>query len=227
MMRVSRGHQSVPGSAWSQRLSSDRPRRSSWGRIDRIRPLATDSGLVARSMRNIPDDRHGIVTPLRIVCGMRLREHTTWALDSTLSDDRVVAAIVDFGPDRPRIWPETSHPAVYRVHEVGSTWAEVTEGVSFAWSRERYDWSVPGMVALEQIDSNVAVPADGRIAYAVTSTGSGCHIECDRRRTFRATPRGLVAWSIMRTIGPPLLRRQFARSLRRLVEPREVPRADA
>lgn len=159
---------------------------------------------------------------------MGIREHTTWELASRLPPDQVIAALVNFGDERARIWPETCHPTVYRVNAVGDTWAEVTEGVPFTWSRERYDWSTPGMVTLDQLESNVAIPADGRIVYTVTAapSGGGSHIRCDRRRTFRSTPRGLVAAAIMRTVGPRLLRRQFAGSLGRVAEPtpRELPR---
>lgn len=133
-----------------------------------------------------------------------------------------MAALIDFSEERSRIWAETSHPAVYRVHALGDTWADVTEGVPFSWSRERYDWSAPGVVTLEQLDSNVAVPADGRITYTVNSgpSGHGSKIRCDRRRRFRSTPRGLLAAAIMRSVGPRLLRRQFATSLDRIEGPR-------
>jgi hypothetical protein len=153
-----------------------------------------------------------------IVTTMEIREHTTWELMSPLPPDRVIAVLVDFGDERMRIWAETSHPAVYRVHAVGDTWAEVTEGVPFSWSRERYDWSTPGVITLDQLESNVAIPALGRIVYTVTAgpSAAGTHIRCDRRRTFRSNPRGLIAAAIMRTVGPRLLRRQFGTSLSRL-----------
>lgn len=157
---------------------------------------------------------------------MGIRERTTWTLTSPVSPDQVIAALIDFSDERPHVWPETSDPGVYRVHAVGDTWAEVTEGVPFSWSRERYDWSTPGVVTIAQLESNVAIPADGRIVYTVTAgPGAGSTILCDRRRTFRSTPRGLVAAAIMRTVGPRLLRRQFARSLDRVPEaaPRRAP----
>ena len=145
-----------------------------------------------------------------------MREHTRWTLRTSLSTTAVIDAPTDFGPDRARIWPETSHPAVYVVHEVGDTWAEATEGVPHAWSRERYDWSEPGRVSLDQLDSNVALPG-GRIEYTITGVpGGGSSIICDRRRIFRQTPRGILAGTFMRLFGPAILRRQFEGSLRRL-----------
>jgi len=142
-------------------------------------------------------------------------ERTTWVLETTLPASAVRAALIDFGPDRVRIFRETSHPAVYRVHHVGPSWAKVTEGIAFSWSRERYDWSDDDRVVLDQLASNVAIPG-GRIAYTIVPTASGCQITCDRRRRFRRTPRGVVAGTIMRLFGPRILRRQFATSLERI-----------
>jgi hypothetical protein len=144
-----------------------------------------------------------------------VNEHTRWVLHSTLSPEEVTRALIDFGPERAQVWRETSHPQVYSVHRVGSDWAEVTEGVPFSWSRERYDWSVPGRVVLEQLDSNVALPG-GRIAYSITPTAGGSLITCDRRRRFLRTPRGILAAMLMRSVGPVLLRRQFDTALRRV-----------
>jgi hypothetical protein len=143
-----------------------------------------------------------------------LAEHTTWVLDTLLPPASVVAALVEFGPDRPRIWNETTHPKVFRVHEVGPTWAIVTEGVPSAWSRERYDWSTAGRVSLGQLDSNVALPG-GTITYTITPAGSGSRVTCDRIRSYRGTPDGLLAWAFMRLVGRLILRWQFARGLAR------------
>ena len=142
-------------------------------------------------------------------------EHTRWTLRTTVPAADVAKALIDFGPSRSRIWKETSHPQVYAVHRLSATSAEVTEGVPFAWSRERYDWSEPGRIVLDQLDSNVAKPG-GRIEYTITPTAGGCIISCDRRRDFRRSPRGLLAGTVMRLVGAALLRHQFDVSLRRL-----------
>lgn len=148
---------------------------------------------------------------------MAIVEHTTWALETSMPLDAVLAAIVDFGPNRARIWSETAHPAVLEVHALGETWAEVTEGVPSAWSRERYDWSAPGVVTLTQEDSNVAQPG-GTIHYTLTPTRLGTRIACDRRRTYVVSLDGLVAGTFMRLAGRIVLRWQFARGLARAAE---------
>lgn len=145
---------------------------------------------------------------------MAIVEHTTWELDTEMSPAAVLAALVDFGPDRPRIWSESSHPRVFAVNEVGPTWADVTEGVTVSWSREHYDWSKPGLVTLTQLDSNVAEPS-GTIRYTLTPTPAGTHIACDRHRVYRGTFDGMLAGLFMRFLGRRILRWQFARGLGR------------
>ena len=143
-------------------------------------------------------------------------ERTQWELDTPLSVEAVTEALVDFSPRRQVIWRETCDPAVYRVHAVGDTWAEVTEGVSYAWSRERYDWSTPGAVTLTQLDSNVAEPV-GTIRYTIGPLpDGGIHIVCERYRLFRGS-RGRVLGTFMALFGSRLLRAQFRASLKRVL----------
>jgi hypothetical protein len=142
-------------------------------------------------------------------------EHTHWELDTPLSVDAVTTALVDFSPRREVIWKETCDPAVYRVHEVGPSWADVTEGVSYAWSRERYDWSVPGLVTLTQIEANIAEPV-GTIRYTMSPLpDGGARIVCERYRRFRGR-RGRILGTFMVLFGPRILRMQFRAALKRL-----------
>lgn len=141
-------------------------------------------------------------------------ERTHWQLDTPLTPEAVVHALVDFSPRRQVIWKETCDPAVYRVHEVGDTWADVTEGIRGAWSRERYDWSDPGVVTLTQLDSNIAEPV-GTIRYTVTSRDGGARIVCERYRRFRGL-NGRVRGTFMVLFGPRILRWQFRLALERV-----------
>ncbi len=139
---------------------------------------------------------------------MALIERTRYALTVRIAAATAIAALTDFGENRSRVWSETSHPKVYRLHALGPTWADVTEGVPFSWSRERYDWSDPGLVRLTQTDSNVAMPV-GTIEYRLTDTPNGCHVTCERFREFKGTPRGHLAHFIMTRFGARLLRTQL------------------
>ncbi|MEO8510039.1 MAG: hypothetical protein ABI534_02235 [Chloroflexota bacterium] len=139
-------------------------------------------------------------------------ETTSYQIRVDMPPEPVIDALVDFWPDRARIWRETSHPAVYRLHRLGETDADVTEGVPFSWSREHYDWSTPGVVMLTQLDSNVA--QNGTIRYQIRPDGAGSLITCDRRREFFGR-RGRVAGTFMVLLGRSVLIRQLRAGLER------------
>lgn len=142
-------------------------------------------------------------------------ERTHWELGTPLSPKIVLDALIDFTSRREVIWKETCDPAVYRVHNVGDVWAEVTEGIRGAWSRERYDWSVPGVVLLTQLDSNIAEPV-GTIRYTVTARDDGdARVVCDRYRLFRGV-NGRIRGTFMVLLGSRILRWQFRLALDRV-----------
>lgn len=126
----------------------------------------------------------------------------------------VLQALIDFGMLRPRIWPETSHPGVYRVHRLGAHEAEVTEGTPATWSRERYDWSDPTVVTLTQLDSNVS--RNGIIRYRIVESGDDTLIVCDRHREFYGF-RGRLAGTVMKAFGTLILRRQLRSGIERSI----------
>jgi hypothetical protein len=81
-------------------------------------------------------------------------------VETPLSAERVLAAATDFSEARPQIWSGID-PNRYRVHSLGESTAEVTEGgreFGGIWARERYDWSNPGEVTARVLDSNVFRP---------------------------------------------------------------------
>jgi hypothetical protein len=142
-------------------------------------------------------------------------ERTHWELHHALAPDQVVAAMTDFSERRPAIWSETCDPAVYRVHAVGPDWAEATEGLPGSWSRERYDWSTPGVVTLTQLAGNI-VETMGSIRYTISPAAhGGSQIVCDRERHFRGDISSRVRGTLMKSLGGPILRRQFRTGLDR------------
>ena len=152
--------------------------------------------------------------------GKGLIEDTHYDLRVPFSGGNVVEALIDFGPLRPRIWRETSHPRVYRVHRLAAHEAEVTEGTPATWSRERYDWSTPGVVTLTQLDSNVS--QNGFIRYRIIEDGDGTLIVCDRHREFFGA-RGRVAGAVMKTLGAIILRRQLRSGIERSIRLHVAP----
>jgi hypothetical protein len=100
----------------------------------------------------------------------------------------VRAALVDFSPDRPEVWPGIT-PDLYQVYEVGDTTAVVKEGTRnpgmTVWAKERYDWSDPKTVRWTVEESNFCAPGS-YVAATITPRergGSQVHIEWNRTPT--------------------------------------------
>jgi hypothetical protein len=100
----------------------------------------------------------------------------TFDVDSAVQPERIIAALTDFGDDRPEIWP-TIDRRYYRVFNVGETSADVEEGsvvppFGALHGREHYDWSTPGLVRATVTQSNIA--RDGGVwDFRVTPVDSG------------------------------------------------------
>jgi hypothetical protein len=79
--------------------------------------------------------------------------------ETSLAPDQVIGMLTDFSDQRPAIWPGLWEGA-YKVYSVGETSAEIREGNKKPkiWARERYDWSKPGVVRWEVIESNFCKP---------------------------------------------------------------------
>lgn len=105
---------------------------------------------------------------------------------------------------------------VYRLHELGDTWAEVTEGTDVfggIWAREHYDWSGPGHVQLRLVESP-HFRAGTTIDYRVTpGPGGGCHVEVVSER-IATSVQGRLVGLILQVIGT----RRFANDLRTTLE---------
>ena len=133
-----------------------------------------------------------------------------YSADGSIAPERFIAALTDFSPDRPRVWPNLS-PKFYAVHEVGPDWADVTEGSDFlggVWAHERYDWSTPGVVELTLVDSP-SFEGGTRIEYRVTPREGGCHVEVHFQRAARDFKGRLVG--VLVQLGGS---RQFSAQLR-------------
>lgn len=128
--------------------------------------------------------------------------------------ERFVAALTDFGPARSTLFGN-SQDGYLQVHEVGPDWAEVTEGSTAGggiWQRYRYDWSTPGEVRLDVLDSN-AFGKGSYWHYRVTPDGSGgSHIALHIHRNPTSAKGRFVDLALL-----VLGRRIFGRDLRRTV----------
>ena len=128
--------------------------------------------------------------------------------------ERFLAALTDFGPGRAQAWGNTDQ-AKLTVHGRGATWAEVTEGSPAAgsiWQRSRYDWSAPGVVTIEVLDSNAFGPGSRWTYLLEPSAGGGTDIDL----TIRRVPNSLKGriFDVLLSLGGSAY---FARDLRRTI----------
>ena len=72
---------------------------------------------------------------------------------TTLTPDQYISGLTDFGPGREKVFSNSADDYL-KVHRVGPTDADVTEGSGGVWERLRYDWSNPDRVVLTTTDSN-------------------------------------------------------------------------
>ena len=135
--------------------------------------------------------------------------------DGAVSADRFTKALTDFSERRPELWPGLD-AKYYEVHELGDTWADVTEGTDIfggVWARERYDWSEPGVVRLTLQDSADFVPGTVTVYRITPGVDGGCHVAVDFQRTARSL-RGRLVGVLVSLAG----RRRFADELREALD---------
>jgi hypothetical protein len=106
---------------------------------------------------------------------------TQFTVRSSLSPHEVMAVLTDFGPKRAEVWPNINE-AHFKVHEVGTDWAEVTEGTAMGWERERYAWDdEAGTLSIVTLDSNLWGPGSGwRYELTPAAEGTEVHVTLTR-----------------------------------------------
>ena len=116
-------------------------------------------------------------------------------LQSPLAPTEPLRAAHDFSERRESVFPAVSSRRM-TVHEIGDTWADVTEGTRAGpivnWERCRYDWSQPGSVRATVIDSNVYAFPGSSWELRATETGDGSRVEMIWVREFVRKPRGRI-----------------------------------
>ena len=73
---------------------------------------------------------------------------------TTLTPEQYVAGLTDFGPGRATLFANSADEYL-KVHHLGQSQADVTEGSGGIWERLHYDWSDPNHVVMKTTDSNV------------------------------------------------------------------------
>jgi hypothetical protein len=138
-------------------------------------------------------------------------------IDSSAQPERLIAALIDFTPRRPDLWPGLNR-AEYRVFEVGDTSAEIREGNGGAvWAREHYDWSVPGNVTWTVVESGFATPGDFVSVDVAPRPGGGSRVHVVWQR-HGATLFGRFIVFLSTLFGGALVRRSIKSGLGRVEE---------
>jgi len=96
-----------------------------------------------------------------------IRLHQT----TTSTPEQYVAGLTDFGPGRSKLFGNSADEYL-KVHNRGSSQADVTEGSGGIWERLHYDWSDPNHVVLTTTDSNTWGGASGH-TYTFTRRPDG------------------------------------------------------
>ena len=90
---------------------------------------------------------------------------------TTLTPEQYIAGLTDFGPGRAELFGNSAD-SYLKVHSMGATEADVTEGSGGVWERLHYDWSDPNRVVLTTTDSNAWGGRSGH-TYSFTRNSDG------------------------------------------------------
>ena len=87
-------------------------------------------------------------------------------LTTTSTPAQFIAGLTDFGPGRAKLFGNSADEYL-KVHSLGASEADVTEGSGGIWERLHYDWSNPSRVVMTTTDSNLW---GGRSGHTYTFT---------------------------------------------------------
>jgi len=137
-----------------------------------------------------------------------IRLHQT----TTLTAEQYVAGLTDFGPGRSKLFGNSADDYL-KVHHLGPSHADVTEGSGGIWERLHYDWSDASRVVLTTTDSNVWGGASGH-TYTFTRRPNGTtDIDVAVIRDGKNL-KGWILGLVLATIGKGVLERAFANSVK-------------
>ena len=131
---------------------------------------------------------------------------------TTLTPEQYIAGLTDFGPGRSKLFGNSADDYL-KVHYLGRTEADVTEGSGGIWERLHYDWSDPNHVVLTTTDSNIWGGASGHTYNFTRNPNGTTNIDVDvvrEGKNFKGRMLGLV----LGTIGRGVLEKAFENSVK-------------
>jgi hypothetical protein len=142
---------------------------------------------------------------------------------TTSTPEQYVAGLTDFGPGRSKLFGNSADEYL-KVHDRGSSQADVTEGSGGIWERLHYDWSDPNRVVLKTTDSNVWGGASGHI-YTFKRNPNGT---TDIDVVVVREGKNLKGWTlglVLGTIGKRVLEKAFENSVKAVEARKGMARA--
>jgi hypothetical protein len=133
---------------------------------------------------------------------------------TVLTPEQYIAGLTDFGPGRSRLFGNSADEYL-KVHHLGLSQADVTEGSGGIWERLHYDWSNPDRVILATKDSNVWGGASGHTYTFTRRPGGMTDIDVVVVREGKNL-KGWLLGLVLATIGRSVLEKAFENSVRAL-----------
>ena len=131
---------------------------------------------------------------------------------TSLTPEQFIAGLTDFGPRRSKLFRNSANEYL-KVHHLGWSEADVTEGSRGIWERLHYDWSDPHCVVLTTTESNVWSGLS-RYTYSFSPQPNGTSdIDLVIVRDGKNL-KGRILGFVLRTIGRPYLENAFESSVK-------------
>jgi hypothetical protein len=132
--------------------------------------------------------------------------------NTTLTPEQYIAGLTDFGPGRSKLFGNSADDYL-KVHQLGLTDADVTEGSGGIWERLHYDWSDSNHVVLTTTDSNLWGGASGHTYNFTRQPNGTTDIDVDVVREGK-TLKGKLLGLVLGTVGKGVLEKAFVSSVK-------------
>jgi hypothetical protein len=131
---------------------------------------------------------------------------------TTVTPEQYVAGLTDFGLGRSKLFGNSADEYL-KVHQIGRTEADVTEGSGGIWERLHYDWSDANHVVLTTTDSNLWGGASGHTYTFKRHRNGTTDIDVDVVREGKNL-KGRLLGFVLGTIGKSVLEKAFENSVK-------------
>src|SRR5215510_5930390 len=131
---------------------------------------------------------------------------------TTATPEQFIAGLTDFGPGRAELFGNSTDEYL-KIHEEGSTSADVTEGSGGIWERLRYDWSDPKHIVLTTTDSNLWGGRSGHTYILTTQPDGKTEVDVTIVRDGKNL-KGRLLGAFLGIFGKGQLEKWFAKTLK-------------